>query len=232
MHHDMLSPFHSRHADHAMKMIRSHDLDCVQIFLLVQQFAKIGVGRAALERVGGPLLGVIGFNNILCHIAAARNDTVARGPVGITERAANGIEEAFFVPVTIPFRSLIGIANCNNLDLWRGEQRRHLSQALGADANIRQCDLVARSDASLASQYMSWNDGERSRGCSPQKRATILFGCHVSLPEGTRSIISEKRHSKQRACRLPIDRRPRERPAFAFSELASREKWNSVLTDP
>src|SRR5258708_9377512 len=168
-----------------MKMVRRHDLDRVEILFLFEHLPKIGVGSAALEFVGRPVVGIVRFYDVLSYIPAARNDALrARLPIRLADGPANRVEDAVLRPVAIADRFLAGIANRNDLDIVHGEQWQQFPQALGTDPDVGQRDLVARRDHARTSQYMSRDNRERrrrSRGA--QKLSSILIRSHMaSLP--------------------------------------------------
>src|SRR3569833_2519958 len=109
MHDDVLAPLHAGDADDAMKMIRCHDLNGVQVFFFFQQLAEIGKGRAALECVTRTLSGIVSLNKAFGHVAASRNGSFrSRLPFRLTECLPQVIEKVFPSPIALSDRMLRG----------------------------------------------------------------------------------------------------------------------------
>src|SRR6476659_2295729 len=101
-------------------MVRCHDLHGIEILLLVQKFAIVGISGtagASIKRI----------DQVLANIAAARDDAFsARAPVRLIQSAPYIPEQGIARPVAIAAWILAGVANRDYPDFGRSQHRHQL----------------------------------------------------------------------------------------------------------
>jgi hypothetical protein len=69
------------------------------------------------------------------------------------------------VPLRVIRAGFIGIANGNGLNIGFAQEAKHDAEALCADADESDVNLVARWNVPYAAQHATRNDGKTHRGC-------------------------------------------------------------------
>ncbi len=128
---NMFAFFHGGDGDCCVQIVGGADDDCVNIFLLLKEFAEIGVRRASFVISRARLRGVQGIHDFLAGLAAryAAGDTQSMGelnrlvraqpiPAGVhTQQFADGIAELVGIPLRIVCGAFVRIADGHALDV-------------------------------------------------------------------------------------------------------------------
>jgi hypothetical protein len=158
VHQNVFAAFHCCDGDGRVKMIRRHNFDRAHVFLLLQQLAKIGVGRAASVFFRGALIRVNGLDEFFGHVPSSGNAWFAPSPIRFAERGANGCTQSIPGKIHVVVAVLDGIADGNNLYLRHREHPQHLPCSLRAAANVRHRNLLAGRNVSRPTQHVSRHD--------------------------------------------------------------------------
>ena len=190
-----------------MQVVGRHDLDAVEILLLLQKLPEIRVAGDAPEVLRCPLLRVVGFDDLLRHVPTGADAGDSASPIGVFQDLAHAVADPGLVPIDVVRAVLDGITYRRDLYVRSSDQPQHLAGSLSAAPDVRQSELVAGSGISRATQYVSRNDGERQPGSGRgQKLATIdiVFGRHGALLTTSCAARRERRRDCQgvRADRL------------------------------
>jgi hypothetical protein len=186
----VLALFHGGDADDAVKVVRRHDLDRVEVLFFFQQLAKVRIGRAALERAARTVARIVGLDGVSAHVATSGDRPLgARAPVGLSQQPAKIVQKPIGRPVAIADGVLAGVANGDDLNLGDRQQGGQFPQALSARADHGHGDLLAGSDCAGPTQDVSRDNGESSdSGGGSQELAATLVRSHFSSLESVAAM--------------------------------------------
>ena len=160
--------------DRPVSMVGRHHLDGGHVRFLLEQLPKIRIGRAALEVLLAALLGVVGFHDLLAHIAAARRVVEAFAPGRLLDQPPDGVADFPIAPFQVIDAVLLDVAHGHDLDLRPGQDAADFPDRLRPKADAGQGDLLARRDKARPAQHVARHEGQR-----PRRRAA---GQHEPAP--------------------------------------------------
>jgi len=144
VHRHMLALLHRGNRNRRVQVIGRHDFHGVQVLLLLQQFAEVGVSGAAFVIVRGALGGVISLDDFAADFASSGNPVDPFMPIGLAEELPNVVPQSELVPVHVVVAAAVGVARGDNLNIVVLQHRQQLADALRAHANVSDGQFVAR----------------------------------------------------------------------------------------
>ena len=137
---DVLAGLHRREGDRRVEVVGGHDVDGVEVLLLRQHLAEVGVGVAA--PAGGR--GVVPVDQLAAHLAPAGTGLGALGPAGIGQELADLVPQLEAGPLDVVLALAIGVADRGDPQVRPLQRGHELSEPLGAVSHVGDVDAIAR----------------------------------------------------------------------------------------
>ena len=174
---DMLALLHRRHGYGRVQVVGGAHDNGIEVLVLLEQLPEVAVGRAAARLAGTSLKTVVGVDDFLTWFAACNatghlermgqlQGLVGAEPIPATidaQQFANGLAKLMRIPLRVIGAGPVGIADGDALHVGFTQKAQHDAQALRANADKRNIDLVARWNISRAAQHPTRYDGQAHR---------------------------------------------------------------------
>ena len=180
---DVLTALHRGDRDGRVQMVGGHDLHRIHVGLFVQQFAKVGIGRAGAKRLTSPLIGVIRIDHLASHLPSAGTARHPFSPSWIAQVFADTLSNAVQTPFDVVLTVGIRVTDRNDLDLRVRQQIAQLAEPLSSHSDMSERDLFRGGHMSGPTQYVARQNGEDTGSNSgTHKRAAVELETHGISP--------------------------------------------------
>ncbi len=125
----VLAGAQARERDRGVEVVGRHAVDRVQVLLLREQLAKVGVGPAARARCGP----VVAVHELAADLAPAGAGSRPGGPIRVAQEAADLVAQLEARPLDVVLAAAVRIAHGDDAELRQETNRQRSTRRMESD---------------------------------------------------------------------------------------------------